>query len=218
MAIHLIIQQLLNDSQPEDIWDESVGKIESLTPIIKVGGGESTASEPENSFYVGTAADVMPTLIVSEELYPSYLDLDPEEFVARLNKAIFNYIQVKVIEAKQYDSWNDECVWYKPNQAFVNWFHEKRIEIDSMKPFSSLYDTRVGIPDFLSKWGKEVVRLLLKNDEMKHQDILLALDGLPQSYNHISKIFKTPDAKEFFNSEIVNDNSYYSLREPSRFK
>ena len=73
MAIHLIIQQLLNDSQPEDIWDESVGKIGSLTPIIKVGGGESTTSEPANSFYVGTVAGVMPTLIVSEELYPFYL-------------------------------------------------------------------------------------------------------------------------------------------------
>lgn len=160
MAIHLIIQQLLNDSQPEDIWDESVGKIGSLTPIIKVGGGESTTSEPANSFYVGTVAGVMPTLIVSEELYPFYLGLDPDEFVARLNKTIFDHIRFNVLEAKQYDSWDDECVWYKPNKAFVNWFHEKRIEIDLIKPFSSLYDTRDGIPDFLSKWGKEVVRLL----------------------------------------------------------
>ena len=74
MEIHLIIQQLLKDSLPEDIWAESDDKIERLTPIIKVGGGESTASEPKNSFYVGTATDVMPTLIVSEELYPFYLD------------------------------------------------------------------------------------------------------------------------------------------------
>ena len=75
-----------------------------------------------------------------------------------------------------------------------------------------------GIPLFLSKWAKEVVRLLLKNGEMKHQDILLALDGLPDSYNHISKIFKTSDAKEFFQSEIVNDRAYYSLRDPSQYK
>ena len=74
------------------------------------------------------------------------------------------------------------------------------------------------IPSFLSKWAKEVVRLLIKNGEMKHQDILLELDGLPKSYNHLSKIFKTPDAKEFFQSEIVNDKSYYSLRDPSQFK
>jgi hypothetical protein len=135
MAIHLIIQQLLKDSQPEDIWDESVGKIESLTPIIKVSERESVALEPANSFYVGTVAGVMPTLIVSEELYPFYLDLDPDEFVARLNKAIFDYIRVKVLEAKQYDSWNDECVWYKPNKAFVNWFQEKGIDLDSQRSF-----------------------------------------------------------------------------------
>ena len=135
MEIHLIIQQLLKDSQPDDIWDESVGKIESLTPIIKVSEGVSVALEPENSFYVGMGAGVMPTLIVSEELYPFYLDLDPDEFVARLNKAIFDYIRVKVLEAKQYDSWNDECVWYKPNQAFLNWFHEKGIDLDSQSSF-----------------------------------------------------------------------------------
>ena len=75
-----------------------------------------------------------------------------------------------------------------------------------------------GIPLFLSKWAKEVVRLLLKNGEMKHQDILLALKGVPISYNHISKIFKTSDAKEFFQSEIVNDRAYYSLRDPSQYK
>ena len=26
------------------------------------------------------------------------------------------------------------------------------------------------------------------------------------------------DAKEFFDNEIVNDNSYYSLRDPTQFK
>ena len=75
MEIQKIIQQLLKDSQPEDILDESDDKIESLTPIIKVSTGASVALEPENSFYVETAG-VIPTLIVSEELYPFYLDLD----------------------------------------------------------------------------------------------------------------------------------------------
>ena len=40
---------------------------------------------------------------------------------------------------------------------------------------------------------------------MKHQDILLALKGVPISYNHISKIFKSSDAKEFFQSERAVD-------------
>ena len=74
------------------------------------------------------------------------------------------------------------------------------------------------IPDFLPRWGKEVVRLLLKKGKKKHQDILLSINGLPPSYTHIGKIFKTRDAKEFFDNEIQNDGGYYSLREPSKFK
>lgn len=75
-----------------------------------------------------------------------------------------------------------------------------------------------GIPLFLSKWAKEVVRILLENGELKHQEILLYLKDAPTSYNHISKIFKTSDAKEFFQSEIVNNSAYYSLRDPSQYK
>ena len=74
------------------------------------------------------------------------------------------------------------------------------------------------IPDFLPRWGKEVVRLLLKNGKKKHQDILLSINELPPSYTHITKIFKTPNAKEFLDNEIQNDGTYYSLREPSKFK
>ena len=74
------------------------------------------------------------------------------------------------------------------------------------------------IPDFLPRWGKEVVRLLLKKGKKKHQDILLSINGLPPSYIHIQKIFRTPNAKEFLDNEIQNDGGYYSLREPSKFK
>ena len=158
MEIHLIIQQLLKDSQPDDILDELVGKIESLIPIIEVSEGASVPLEPENSFYVGTAAGVMPTLIVSEELYPFYLDLDPDEFIARLNKTIFEYIRVKVIEAKQYDSWNDECVWYKPNQAFFNWFHENTGKFAKLyyftKSFANPYNFREKFRQMCICFGK----------------------------------------------------------------
>lgn len=107
------------------------------------------------------------------------------------------------------------CLRYEDRGIDVEELDELTDLLKAVDPCST---KESGIPDFLPKWGKDIVRLLLKNGEMKHQDIILDLDGLPQSYNHISKIFKTPDAKEFFNSEIVNDNSYYSLREPSRFK
>ena len=75
---------------------------------------------------------------------------------------------------------------------------------------------------YISKWGKEVVRILLKGGRMKHQDIILELQELPnkfpESYTHISKIFKSTRAKKFFRDEIVNDNSYYSLKNPAKFK
>ena len=50
MEIQRIIQQLLKDSQQENIWDESAGKIESLTPIIQVDEGAAVALKLENSF------------------------------------------------------------------------------------------------------------------------------------------------------------------------
>ena len=98
---------------------------------------------------------------------------------------------------------------------------EEGIKLYSNPPEKKSVDLepeKKGIPIYLSKWAKEVVQLLLKKGEMKHQDILLALGGLPTSYNHISKIFKTKDAKEFLKSEIINNQSYYSLRDPSQFK
>ena len=91
-------------------------------------------------------------------------------------------------------------------------------QLETSQKGVDLEPEKKGIPIYLSKWAKEVVQLLLKKGEMKHQDILLALGGLPTSYNHISKIFKTKDAKEFLKSEIINNQSYYSLRDPSQFK
>ena len=135
MEIQLIIQQLLKDSQPDDILDESVGKIESLTPIIKVSEGVSGALEPESSFYVGTAAGVMPTLIVSEELYPFYLDLDPDEFVARLNKTLYTYINFQLENDRNRNVSDNDNIWMQPNAEFVKWFHEKGIDLDLQSSF-----------------------------------------------------------------------------------
>jgi len=134
MEIQKIIQQLLKDSQPEDILDESDDKIESLTPIIKVSTGASVALEPENSFYVETAG-VIPTLIVSEELYPFYLDLDPDEFVARLNKTLYEYVNRQLVKDRNRNVPDNHNIWMEPNAAFVNWFHEKGIDLDSQSSF-----------------------------------------------------------------------------------
>ena len=93
---------------------------------------------------------------------------------------------------------------------------------DLLKAVEPCFTKGRGIPYYISKWGKEVVRILLKGGRMKHQDIILELQELPnkfpESYTHISKIFKSTRAKKFFRDEIVNDNSYYSLKNPEKFK
>jgi len=93
---------------------------------------------------------------------------------------------------------------------------------DLLKAVEPCFTKGRGIPYYISKWGKEVVRILLKRGRMKHQDIILELQELPNkfpvSYIHISKIFKSTRANKFFRDEIVNDNSYYSLKNPAKFK
>ena len=147
--------------------------------------------------------------IDEQKLYQTFLEISNDDFVEYLNKEIFKYIQSKVQSAIKKGAWDKTNMWFEPNIKFLEWFDSKGIDTESKDN---------GIPDFLSKWAKEVVRYLQKKGEMKHQDILLSIEGLPNSYNHISKIFKTRDSKEFFKSEIVNNKSYYSLREPSKFK
>ena len=220
IIISEIIQQLLKGSHSEDIFEEIDNKIVSLTPIVKVSEGASTELELENSFYaeMELPKGVMPTLIVSKELYPMYLELPSDEFISRLNKTLFDYINEQLIKDRKRGVHDADNIWLKPNAAFVNWFHEEPSDINFIESFISSGDTKDGIPIFLSKWAKEVVRLLLKNGEMKHQDIILALKDLPPSYNHISKIFRISKAREFLQSEIVNNRSYYSLKNPTDFK
>jgi hypothetical protein len=150
-----------------------------------------------------------PLWIDDEKLYNTFLEISEYDFIEYLNKEIFIYIQGKVQTAMKIGAWDSNNMWFEPYKMFLQWIELKGIDPESK-------DNR--IPDFLSKWAKEVVRFLQKKGEMKHQDILLSIKGLPNSYNHISQIFKTRDAKEFFNNEIVNDNSYYSLRDPTQFK
>jgi len=157
----------------------------------------------------GQLRDPSSPYIDEQKLYQTFLEITNDDFVEYLNKEIFKYIQSKVQSAIKKGAWDKTNMWFEPNKKFLQWFELKGIDSESK-------DNE--IPDFLSKWAKEVVRLLQKKSEMKHQDVLLSIKGLPNSYNHISQIFKTRDAKEFFNNEIVNNNSYYSLRDPNPFK
>jgi|TARA_B100001971_G_scaffold158364_1_gene148135 hypothetical protein len=111
------------------------------------------------------------------------------------------------------------CLRYEERGIDVKELDELTDLLKAVEPCST---KESGIPYYISKWGKEVVRILLKGGRMKHQDILLELQELPNkfpvSYTHISKIFKSTRAKKFFRDEIVNDNSYYSLKNPAKFK
>ena len=215
-----IIKQLIDVSHSDDIFREE--RIELLTPISNLSEGPTGDYLPEFTFLVDqqvpekyqvSFSDIAKP-ITSELLYPLYLDLPKEEFIVRFNKTIYVYIHRQLALAVENNVPSTDSIWNQPNAAFMNWFQEKNINIKKVKSL-----IRQGeIPAFLSKWGQEVVRLLIKNGETKHDDILRDLDGLPNSYNHINKIFKSPDAKKFFNNEIKNNRSYYSLRDPSQFK
>ena len=132
IIISEIIQQLLKGSHSDDIFEEIDNKIVSLTPIVKVSEGASTELEPENSFYaeMELPKGVMPTLIVSKELYPMYLELPSDEFISRLNKTLFDYINEQLIRDRTRGVHDGDNIWVKPNAAFVNWFHENGINID----------------------------------------------------------------------------------------
>ena len=132
IIISEIIQQLLKGSHSDDIFEEIDNKIVSLTPIVNISEGASTELEPENSFYaeMELPKGVMPTLIVSKELYPMYLELPSDEFISRLNKTLFDYINEQLIRDRTRGVHDGDNIWVKPNAAFVNWFHENGINID----------------------------------------------------------------------------------------
>ena len=89
------------------------------------------------------------------------------------------------------------------------------------KKSMDLEPEKKGIPIYLSKWAKEVVKYLLINGETKNADIMDYLrTGLKMdtSYDHLSAIFKTEKARAFYRKELVKDGSYFSLKDPNKFQ
>ena len=66
----------------------------------------------------------------------------------------------------------------------------------------------------LSKWAKEVVRILKNNDGMQNADIMQELYGVGYDGNasHISQFFKSKDGKRFKMNELENQDGYWSLK------
>jgi len=142
--------------------------------------------------------------IDDERLYNLYLEMDKKDFVEYLNKEIFSHIQGEVRKSKDLDAWDGDNMWYEPNKRFVKWFqlNDINLKVDKNELIT------------LSKWAEEVVNLLKESIEMKNNDIILALyeKGMPLSYRHLSQIFKSKSDRKFYEEELINNGSYFSLK------
>ena len=138
LDIHAIILQLIQVSLPKDKRYREE-HIKNLTPINRVSEGPTPQGEPEFSFYVSKIEpkeskfiyNDLKTTIVSELIYKHYMDLPSNEFLRRFNKTIYEYIFKQINEAKERNVPDEDNLWIQPNIAFVNWFQENGIEIDT---------------------------------------------------------------------------------------
>ena len=135
-----IIKQLIavDDVDLNDLREED---IQNLTPINNVSTGLSPSQDPEFSFYVGketpkgakSSFEDMMTVIISEELYPLYIELDEVPFKTKFNQIIYSYISKKLEEARESNVSDTDNIWMQPNTAFINWFHENSIDIKEVE-------------------------------------------------------------------------------------
>ena len=142
-----IIKQLIavDDVHLNDLREEH---IQNLTPINNVSTGPSPPHDPEFSFYVGKETpkaskfsfDDMMTVIISEELYPLYIELDEVAFITQFNQIIYSHISKKLEEARERNVLDKDNIWMQPNTAFINWFHENDVEIETVKSFKDIPD------------------------------------------------------------------------------
>ena len=86
-----------------------------------------TPAKPNN--YRKVDMDDMMKSIDSEELYHLKESLPENEFVPRFNKTIYDYVRMRVDEAKEMDVWDENNIWYIPNQEFAHWFQAKGLQI-----------------------------------------------------------------------------------------
>jgi len=70
--------------------------------------------------------------IDDRKLYQHRFELNNDsEFIAHLNRLIFNYIQIKRKESDKMGTWDSENIWYKPNQRFHKWFQINNVSVES---------------------------------------------------------------------------------------
>lgn len=139
--------------------------IRNLTPISNVSVGPSPPHDPEFSFYVGKETpkaskfsfDDMMTVIISEELYPLYIELDEVAFITKFNQIIYSHISKKLEEARERNVPDTDNIWMQPNTAFINWFHENNIEID-IQYLPTLLEMQNAYQSWINKVNKPVLK------------------------------------------------------------
>ena len=121
----------------------------------------------------------------------------------------------------------DGELYYPSQEEIINRWRKTKDEAELKKKYGKNWRDRFrkkksgSIPNYLSKWGKEVVKYLLKNGETKNADIMDYLRTelkMDTSYDHLSAIFKTEKSREFYRKELIKDGSYFSLKDPNKFQ
>ena len=66
----------------------------------------------------------------------------------------------------------------------------------------------------LSRWAKEVIRILKSYDAIQNIDIMQELyeAGYDGNALHISQFFKSKDGKRFYKNKMTNKDGYWSIK------
>ena len=215
MDTHSLIKQLTEHLSNSRLVEERIRALIPIDYVMDDGSHDSDCFVFHCQFNLSDAQsrisdqirDLNLITIEDEGLYKVLAEIGKVDFTEYLNKEIFNYVQKKVQSAIKKGAWDKTNMWFEPNIKFLEWFDSKGIDTESKSG---------GIPSPRSKWAKEVVNLLKEHGEMKNNDIIIVLNNinLPPSYNHISQIFKSKSDRKFYEEELVNNGSYFSLKTP----
>tara|TARA_B100001175_G_scaffold75027_1_gene62693 strand:- start:93 stop:851 length:759 start_codon:yes stop_codon:yes gene_type:complete len=116
-------------------------EIQTLSPIDGVYKDLLSKKKSKDSFMFSFSSDVSDYddiklgTLTSKELLPLINELGEINFINHINREIFIYIQSQVKKASDYGAWNNENIWFEPNDRFVKWFSDNSIdpEIDILK-------------------------------------------------------------------------------------
>ena len=90
--------------------------------------------DPKDSFMVSFSSDVRDYddvklgTINNKELLTLLEEIGEFKFIQHLNREIFLYIQTQVKKAIDVGAWNDDNIWFEPNNRYVKWFDSNNLD------------------------------------------------------------------------------------------